>query len=113
VKTVPTPQPGPRSAIVRILDAGVISYHREIYNGERHYDFPKPIAGGSSAITRIVAVGEDAVILQPGQLVWMDCVIRARDNPDSLFLTAIHEGMDAGSRKLSCDVWRDGAFASS
>jgi NADPH:quinone reductase-like Zn-dependent oxidoreductase len=87
------------------------THYREIYNGERHYDFPKPIVGGSSAIARIVAVGEDAVILQRGQLVWMDCVIRARDNPDSLFLTAIQEGMDAGSRKPSSDVWRDGAFA--
>jgi threonine dehydrogenase-like Zn-dependent dehydrogenase len=111
VKTVPTPQPGPGSAVVRILEAGVLSYHREIYNGERHYEFPKPIVGGSSAVARIVAVGPDAVVLQAGQLVWMDCVIHARDNPDSLFLTAIHEGMDAGSRKLSSDVWRDGAFA--
>ncbi|KAK5204764.1 hypothetical protein LTR99_006754 [Exophiala xenobiotica] len=111
VKTVPTPQAGPGSAVVRIIEAGVISYHREIYNGERHYDFPKPIVGGLSAIGRIAAVGPDAVVLQPDQLVWVDCVIHARDNPDSLFLTAIHEGMDAGSRKLSNDVWRDGAFA--
>ena len=108
---MPTPQPGPGSAIVRILEAGVISYHREIYNGERHYDFPKPLVGGSSAIARIVDVGEDAVVLRPGQLIWMDCVIRARDNPDSLFLTAIHERKDPGSRKLSRDLWRDGAFA--
>lgn len=111
VKMVPTPQPEPGSAIVRIIEAGVISYHREIYNGERGYDFPKPLVGGLSAIGRVGAVGPDAVALQPGQLIWVDCVIHARDNPDSLFLTAIHEGMDAGSRKLSSDVWRDGAFA--
>ena len=111
IQTVPTPKADPGSAVVRILEAGVISYHREIYNGERHYEFPKPIVGGSSAIARIVAVGEDAVVLQPGQLVWMDCVIHARDNPDSLFLTAIHEGVDALSQKLSSNVWRDGAFA--
>lgn len=111
VKTVPTPQPEPGSATVRIIEAGVLSYHREIYNGDRHYEFPKPIVGGCSAIARIVAVGPDAVVLQPGQLVWMDCVIHARDNPDSLFLTAIHEGNDTWSRKLSSDVWRNGAFA--
>ncbi|KAL6246010.1 hypothetical protein RBB50_007163 [Rhinocladiella similis] len=111
VKTVPTPQPGPGSVVVRIIEAGVISYHRDIYNGKRHYDFPKPIVGGLSAIARIVAVGEDAVVLEPGQLVYVDCVIHARDNPDSLFLTAIHDGVDAASRKLSSDVWRDGAFA--
>ncbi|KIW11059.1 hypothetical protein PV08_10358 [Exophiala spinifera] len=111
VKTVPTPQPGPGSVVVRIIEAGVISYHRDIYNGARHYDFPKPIVGGLSAIGRIVAVGEDAVVLAPGQLVYVDCVIHARDNPDSLFLTAIHDGVDAASRKLSSEVWRDGAFA--
>ncbi|KAH0842672.1 hypothetical protein AYO21_08982 [Fonsecaea monophora] len=111
VKTVPTPKPDAGSAVVRILEAGVISYHREIYNGERKYEFPKPLVGGLSAIGRIAAVGPDAVVLNPGQLVWVDCVIHARDNPDSLFLSAIHEGSDAGSRKLSSDVWRDGAFA--
>ncbi|EXJ80718.1 hypothetical protein A1O3_07002 [Capronia epimyces CBS 606.96] len=111
VQMVPTPQPGPGSAIVRIVEAGVISYHRDIYNGERTYEFAKPIVGGLSAVARIVAVGHDAVVLQAGQLVWMDCVMHARDNPDSLFLNAIHEGSDAGSRKLSRDVWRDGAFA--
>ncbi|EHY56581.1 hypothetical protein HRR83_002335 [Exophiala dermatitidis] len=111
VKTVPTPRPDAGSAVVPILEAGVLSYHREIYSGERHHDFPKPIVGGLSAIARIAAVGPDAMVLQPGQLVFMDCVIRARDHPDSMFLIAIHEGMDAGSRRLGNEVWRDGAFA--
>ncbi|KAG9784630.1 hypothetical protein KCU88_g2766, partial [Aureobasidium melanogenum] len=71
VKTVPTPRPDAGSAVVRILEAGVLSYHREIHNGERHYDFPKPIVGGLSAIARIAAVGPDAMVLQPGQLVFM------------------------------------------
>ncbi|KAJ9616655.1 hypothetical protein H2200_000374 [Cladophialophora chaetospira] len=111
VKTVPTPQAEAGSAIVRVLSAGVLSYHREIYYGQRHYDFPKPIVGGISAIARIAAVGPDAVALHPGQLVFADCVIRARDDPDSLFLTAIHEGMNERSKKLMRDVWRDGTFA--
>lgn len=110
VKTIPTPQADAGSAVVRVLEAGIISYHREIYNGGRHYDFPKPLVGGSSAIGRIVALGHDASVLQPGQLVWVNGVIHARDNPDSVFMLAIHEGSDAGSRKLSKDVWRDGAF---
>ncbi|XXH03696.1 hypothetical protein Hte_010102 [Hypoxylon texense] len=115
VKKVPTPQPGLGNAIVRIESAGVLSYHREIYGGGRGdtflYNFPKPIVGGISAIGRIAAAGPDATALQPGQLVYVDCVIHARDDPDSLFLTAIHEGMTEGSRKLIRDVWRDGCFA--
>ena len=108
---VATPHPSDGSAIVRILAAAVLSYSREIYNGERHYPFPKPLVGGTSAIGRVAAVGPDATLLQPGQLVHVDTVIRSRDDPTALFLTAIHEGMSDGSRKLMRDVWRDGTYA--
>ncbi len=111
LKTLPAPQAEAGSAIVRVLSAGVLSYHREIYGGQRQYSFPKPIVGGLSAIARIAAVGPDAVALQPGQLVFADCVIRARDDPDTVFLTAIHDGSKERSKKLMRDVWRDGVFA--
>ncbi|KAI1396691.1 GroES-like protein [Hypoxylon fuscum] len=111
VKKVPTPRPGLGNAIVRVEVAGVLSYHREIYNGGRGYEYPKPIVGGISAIGRIAALGPDATVLKHGQLVYIDCVIHARDDPDALFLTAIHEGLTEGSKKLIRDVWRDGYFA--
>ena len=111
VKKLPTPQPGLGNAIVRITAAGVLSYHREVYNGERQYSFPKPLVGGCSAIGRIAALGPDAVALKHGQLVYVDCVIHGRDDPDSVFLTSINDGMTEGSKKLMRDVWRDGNFA--
>ena len=111
VKQLPTPLPGLGNVIVRIEAAGVLSYHREIYNGDRQYSFPKPLVGGMSAIGRIAALGPDATALKHGQLVYVDCTIRARDDPDSIFLTALHEGMTEGSKKLMRDVWRDGTFA--
>ncbi|KAI0896626.1 putative quinone oxidoreductase [Annulohypoxylon nitens] len=111
VKTVPTPQVGLGNAIVHITAAGIISYHREVYNGGRHYNFPKPIVGGISAIGRVAALGPDSTALKIGQLVLVDCVIHSRDNPDDLFLTAIHEGLTPGSKKLITDVWRDGTWA--
>ncbi|KAI1084180.1 GroES-like protein [Whalleya microplaca] len=111
VKNIPTPQPGLGNAIVRVHAASVLSYHREVYNGDRAYPFPTPLVGGCSAIGRVGAVGPDATALQPGQLVWIDCVIHGRDDPDALFTSAIHEGFTAGSRKLMRDVWRDGVFA--
>ncbi|KAI2467025.1 putative quinone oxidoreductase [Annulohypoxylon bovei var. microspora] len=111
VKNLPTPQPGLGNAIIHITAAGVISYHREVYNGGRAYEFPKPIVGGLSAIGRVAAVGPDATVLQHGQLVYVDCVIHSRDDPDDLFLTAIHEGLTPGSKKLIHDVWRDGNWA--
>ncbi|KAF2798587.1 GroES-like protein [Melanomma pulvis-pyrius CBS 109.77] len=111
IKKLPTPQPGLGNAIIRIEAAGILSYHREIYNGDRHYSFPIPIVGGYSAIGRIAALGPDATSLKEGQLVYVDCVIRARDDPDSLFLSAIHDSSADGTKKLMRDVWRDGTFA--
>lgn len=110
VKDVPTPRPGPGKAIIRVHAAGILSYLREIYNGDRGHSFPVPLVGGSNAIGRVAAAGPDATILEPGQLVYVDCVVRARDDPDSMFLSAIHEGITPGSKKLMRDVWRDGTY---
>jgi D-arabinose 1-dehydrogenase-like Zn-dependent alcohol dehydrogenase len=111
VKTIQTPQPCPGSAVVRVAVAGVISYTREIYNGERRYPFPTPLVGGFTAIGRIAALGPDATALQLGQLVFVDCMVRARDDPSACFLLATYEGSSEGSRKLMRDVWRDGTLA--
>ncbi|KAF2027287.1 GroES-like protein [Setomelanomma holmii] len=109
--TLPTPQPSPGSAVVRIEAASILSYHRDIYEGTRHYSFPTPLVGGCSAIGRVVALGQDATCLTEGQLVYVDCVIRSRDDPDCLFLSAIHDSGAEGSAKLMREVWRDGTFA--
>ena len=111
LKSLPTPQPTPGSATVRIAVAGVLSYSREIYNGQRQHRFPTPLVGGCSAIGRVAAIGPDATALQPSQLVYVDCVIRARDDPSAMFMSAIYEGLTDGSKKLMRHVWRDGTMA--
>ncbi|KAK4546964.1 hypothetical protein LTR36_001696 [Oleoguttula mirabilis] len=111
VKTLPTPQPTFGSAVVQIVAAGALSYHREIYNGQRHYPLPTPMVGGYSAIGRIAALGPDATALQAGQLVFVDCVIRGRDDPSALYLLGISEGHSDGSKKLAREVWHDGTLA--
>ncbi|RKK94822.1 hypothetical protein BFJ71_g8689 [Fusarium oxysporum] len=108
LKTLSTPQPGPGSAIILIESAGILPYHHQVI---RHYPIPIPLVGGFSAIGRIAAIGPDAVALQLGQLVYVDCVIHARDDPDEFFLSAVIEGFTDGSKKLMRDVWRDGTFA--
>lgn len=111
VETVPTPQPTLGSATVRVLAANTISYIRDIYNGKRNYPFPTPIVPGTSFIGRVVAVGPDATKLKPGDLVFVDCVIRSRDEPADVFLAAIIEGFTTGSAKLMRDVFRDWSYA--
>ena len=111
LRTVPNPQLDSGSAIVRVIAVEILSYHREVYNGQYQYPFPKPLIGGCSAIARIEVPGPDAVALQPGQLVFVDCVVRGRDDPSAIFLSAINEGGSEGSKKLMKDTWRDGTFA--
>ncbi|RYC54844.1 hypothetical protein CHU98_g11367 [Xylaria longipes] len=105
------PQADPGSVIVRILESSVLSYQSDIYNGKRHYPLTTPIIGGCSAVGRVAAAGPDAAILVPGQLVWVDCVVRGRDDSDAVYLWGIHEGSSPGSQKLSREIWHDGTFA--
>lgn len=111
LESIATPKVEAGSALVRILSAGVLSYQRDIYDGTRDYPLPKPLVGGYCAVGRVVALGHDAVSLEVGKLVFLDCVIRARDDLDAMILSGISEGVNENSRKLLRDVWRDGLFA--
>ena len=111
VQQVPTPQPTPGSTVVRILYSNVLTYMQEIYNGSLKYPYPVPLTLGTAAIGRIAAIGPDATILEPGQLVLVDDLIRGRDDPTALCLNAFHEGFTDGSRKLMRDEWRNGTYA--
>jgi D-arabinose 1-dehydrogenase-like Zn-dependent alcohol dehydrogenase len=111
LQTIPTPSPLPGTAVIKILSAGVVSYAKQVYDGTRKYPYPTPFTPGTSAIGRIAALGPDATKLQIGQLVYVDCVMRSRDNPADIFLMGVHQGATAGSKKLMEEVWRDGTWA--
>jgi threonine dehydrogenase-like Zn-dependent dehydrogenase len=111
VNDVPTPQPGPGNAIVRILAANIVSYMRDITNGKRKYPYPTPIVPGTNSIGRVVAVGADAVRLKEGQLVYIDGTIRGRDDPSAIFLSGITQGGSDAAAKLMAGEWRDSTYA--
>lgn len=87
------------------------SYSREIINGTRKYPFPTPLTPGYSAIGRIAEVGPDATKLKSGDLVFIDCTTRSRDEPGDIILAGVASGFSAGSQKLMNDVWRDWTWA--
>ncbi|KAF2172573.1 hypothetical protein M409DRAFT_63218 [Zasmidium cellare ATCC 36951] len=111
IQTVETPQPTLGSAVVRVLQIKVISYTREVMNGKRNYQFPMPLIPGFSAIGRVAAVGADATMVKPGDLVYVDCTTRSRDNPSDVFLAGVADGYTAGSKRLMKDVWRNWTYA--
>jgi NADPH:quinone reductase-like Zn-dependent oxidoreductase len=87
VQTVPTPKPGPGSALVRVLNVNVLSYAKDVYSRKRRYPFPKPLIIGSSGVGRVVAAGPDATTIKPGHLVLFDSLIHGRDDhPLSYFM---------------------------
>ncbi len=95
VTTVPTPQPTPGSAIIKVIVANVLPYARPVYDGTRAYPMPLPSVIGSSAIGRIAALGLDSVKLKEGQLVLADSFIRGRDDNGVAFLSGLHQGNPA------------------
>jgi NADPH:quinone reductase-like Zn-dependent oxidoreductase len=101
----PTPQPGPGSAVVRILSAAVLTYAWKVYSGKKPYPYPEPFVPGSST------VGSDATRLKPGQLVYFDCYVHGRDHSTSLFLHGLSAGFTPGSNMLMESSWRDGTYA--
>jgi threonine dehydrogenase-like Zn-dependent dehydrogenase len=112
VKEIPTPKPGPGSAVVEILAVGVLPYANDVYvTALRNYPMPIPLTIGSSGVGRIAAVGPDSVSLQPGQLVLVDCYIRARDDKEVSFLAGLHDGHTPAAKKLAAGEWRDWTYA--
>ncbi|KAM3513505.1 hypothetical protein MY11210_002893 [Beauveria gryllotalpidicola] len=99
VQIIPTPQPDVGSIVVRIVAASVLPYHGDIYSGKKILPLPTPLVVGYSAVGRVAAVGSDATSLAVGQLVYVDCVVRARDDPCCIFLMSHYQGATEGSKK--------------
>lgn len=65
---------------------------------------------GVTCIGRVDSVGPGAVSLQPGQLVFFDITVRARDNPTVIMLQGLIAIEQDGGQKLQ-SYWRNGSFA--
>jgi hypothetical protein len=48
--------------------------------------------------------------LRPDDLIFVDIILRSRDDETDVFLAGIHEGFSAGSRKLMTDGYRDWTY---
>ena len=82
-----------------------------ILDGSRPYPLSFPLVPGGTAIGRIDSVGPDSVSLKPGQLVFCNVTIRARDDPSVSILFGIHGGGYPAAQKLMDGEWRNATFA--
>jgi threonine dehydrogenase-like Zn-dependent dehydrogenase len=83
----------------------------EILNGTRPYPLSLPLVPGGTALGRVSSIGPDTTSLAPGQLVFCDVTIRARDDPSTSFLFGIHGGLTPATKKLMDGEWRNATWA--
>ena len=111
VEDVPTPSVTPGSAVLRIESSVILSYGKDVYNGTRQYPYPTPFVAGHSAIGRVVMAGPDAVVLQPGNLVFFDSFIRGRDDPSAAMISGLSDVGEPRAQKLMHGEWRNSTYA--
>jgi NADPH:quinone reductase-like Zn-dependent oxidoreductase len=111
LEDVPRPVASTGDAIVRILAADIVPYMGDVISNKRPYPLTVPMTPGNTATARIHEVGPDSVALRPGQLVFCDITIRARDNPSVSILYGIHGGGYPAAQKLMDGIWRNATYA--
>lgn len=111
IETLPDPRPGAGEVVVDVRAAMVLSYTNEVFDAVRPYGLDLPMAPGCGAIGRIRAVGPDATRLSPGDWVFCDPTVRARDEPmaPDIMLQGWTAPSD-GAKRLQAQ-YRHGAFA--
>jgi alcohol dehydrogenase len=111
IETMPDPLAGPGEIVVEVVAAPVLSYTNEVFDGTRANHLTFPMIPGCGAVGRICAMGPDATRLKPGEWVFCDPTVRARD--DALAPDIQLQGWAAPTEGAqSLQRWmRDGAFA--
>lgn len=78
VVSLPVPSATTGSVVTEVLASPIPSYAHLVHNGTlRPPNFPLPCVPNPNGIGRVHAVGNDAVRVKPGDLVYIDSAIRA------------------------------------
>ncbi|GFF79388.1 hypothetical protein IFM61392_04933 [Aspergillus lentulus] len=113
--SVPTPAPQSGQVLIKVLASPILAYYRAILTGKLPYPLPLPFTPGASPIGRIEATGSDTTTVKPGQLVYVDLTVRARDDPlkeqGTIILQGLFGGITPEARILSENDWRHGSWA--
>lgn len=86
--TLPLPSESHHSqtgtVLLKVLSTLIIPYTSLIHSGalaSANLPGPLPLVPNANGVARVVSAPPDALYLRPGQLVYMDCTIHARDDP--------------------------------
>jgi alcohol dehydrogenase len=109
IETLPDPAPSAGSVVIDVAAAGVTSYAANVFNGSRNYKLELPAVPGPGGIGRVRAVGPDATRLQPGDWVFCEPTIRARDERSDTILQGWTYRTDAALPLHR--LYRNGSYA--
>lgn len=101
VVDLPVPNANVGTAVVKILATGVAPYTHLIHSGKLPaLKLTPPLVPNLSGIGRIHDVGPDAVRLKKGDLVFIDGLIRARDDANVALMPGHMTGGHPNALKL-------------
>ncbi|RBP02565.1 alcohol dehydrogenase [Roseiarcus fermentans] len=112
IEDVPAPVLGTGEVIVDVVAAGVLSYAKEVFSGQRPYLLETPVVPGAGGIGRVRAFGPDATRLSVGDWVFCDPIVRSRDDAIAPDITL--QGLSAGNAEGGLRLQRyyhDGSYA--
>jgi NADPH:quinone reductase-like Zn-dependent oxidoreductase len=112
VTSIPTPALTPSTVLIRPIITNLVSYISTIFgsSNSRGYSYPVPLVPGAACIGRILSAASDLPSLKPGQLVFVDPVVRARDGSGVKILHALNGADTETGRAMMEGEWRDGSF---
>ncbi|KAI9887714.1 MAG: hypothetical protein M1823_000463 [Watsoniomyces obsoletus] len=112
---LPTPTPTTGQVLVSVLATAISHDVPHLFKIPGFLrDAPLPLVPGIGGIGRVIAVGEpNSSSLKPGQLVFCNPVITARDDPSSTttVISGLTAGMTPAARKIMEGEFRHGSFA--
>lgn len=109
IETLPDPAPGAGSVVIDVAAAGVTGYAAKVFDGSRNYRLELPAAPGPGGIGRVRSVGPDATRLRPGDWVFCEPTIRARDEASDTILQGWTYRTDAALPLHR--LYRNGSYA--
>ncbi|KAG0082614.1 hypothetical protein BGZ92_011562 [Podila epicladia] len=87
--------------VINLLASRIVDYFKDMVTGNRFFPSVVPMVPGPGGIGIIKSVGAGLVHLKPGQMVFIDPVVHARDHPTApLAMMQDSIGFDEGGQKL-------------
>lgn len=108
---LPTPQAGPGSAVVQVAATLILPYVAKVHRGEiPQLNLALPMVPNANCVGRVLEVGPDAARVRPGDWVWVDGTVHARDDALVKIVQGHHGGEGTAGRVLMQGEWRDGSM---